>query len=312
MNKVVTIHLDGIAYQLEESAYGALQAYLDDAKQKLANNPDKDEIVADLEQAIGAKLNAHLSNNKNVLTQSDIDEVLAEMGPVAAEGDTAEPGASADADKNSGWNWPGNKRLYRVSEGRWIAGVCTGLAAYFNVDVMLVRVLFIITALFFHGLGGLVYIIMMIFVPRARTPKDYENVSGMPPVTAQELVDRARKSVEDFANSNEWKHWSTSWKNGMQSGHDAHLAWKHQRKAWKRAQKQQWKAERYVYQYGRPKTFLSELNEFIWSMFGLAIMLFAVWFLYHHVPLVEQFINFVHHAWDSFFSSLAQAMDHGR
>src|ERR1700684_3948196 len=89
MNKVVTIHLDGIAYSLEEGAYDALRAYLDAAKTTLSQNPDKDEIIKDLEQAIGAKLSAYLNAHKNVVTQVDVDAVLAEMGPVAAEGEGA-------------------------------------------------------------------------------------------------------------------------------------------------------------------------------------------------------------------------------
>src|SRR6185312_13960125 len=99
MNKVVTIHLDGIAYSLEEGAYDALRAYLDAAKGTLSQNPDKEEILKDLEQAIGAKLSGYLNAHKNVVTQADVDAVLVEMGPVAAEGE----GASAEggAEKTS-------------------------------------------------------------------------------------------------------------------------------------------------------------------------------------------------------------------
>jgi phage shock protein PspC (stress-responsive transcriptional regulator) len=296
MNKVVTIHLDGIAYQLEESAYNALQAYLDDAKAKLANNPDKEEIVSDLEQAIGAKLSAHLSANKNVLTQSDIDEVLTEMGPVAAEGAIPEGSAASDIPGGEkGWGWPSHgKRLYRISEGRWIAGVCTGLAAYFDVDVTLVRILFVVATFLLHGLGGLVYIILMIFVPRARTPKEYQNASGIPPVTAQELVDRARKSVEDFANSGEWKYWQQNWKNESNK-------WKHQHKAWKHAQKAQWKAERYAYRH--------EHHSVVSEIFGIACatlaITFTLWFLYGHVGVVHDFFNALHSAYESFIYGLA-------
>ena len=51
MNKVVTIDLNGRAYQLEESGFDALRAYLDDAEVRLADDPGKAEIIADLEQA---------------------------------------------------------------------------------------------------------------------------------------------------------------------------------------------------------------------------------------------------------------------
>jgi|GEM_PF-1346459 len=294
MNKVVTIHLDGIAYSLEEGAYDALRAYLDAAKATLSQNPDKDEIIKDLEQAVGAKLSAYLNAHKNVVTKSDVDAALAEMGPVAAEGE----GSSAqDEAEKAAKAAPMHKRLYRIPQGEWVAGVCTGLAAYFNIDVSVVRILFVLLIALSHGFGGLAYIVMWIVVPVARTPKDYENASGIPPVTAQDLVDRARKGIEDFANSGEWQSWHAHWKMSSR-------AWKEQHKAWKRAQKQQWKH----HQYNRPQTFLSELNGFIWSMFGLLIVLFGIWYLYHHVQLIQQFIDFMHTTWNSFFYALSKAV----
>ena len=150
MNKVVAIHLDGIAYNLEESAYDTLRAYLDAAKLTLSQKPDKDEILKDLEQAIGAKLSAYLSAHKNVVTAADVDAVLAEMGPVAAEGEDA---SDDEAQKTSTAST--HKRLYRITQGEWIAGVCTGLAVYFNIDVSLVRILFVLLVALSHGFGGL-------------------------------------------------------------------------------------------------------------------------------------------------------------
>jgi phage shock protein C len=293
MNKIVTIHLDGVAYSLEEGAYDTLRAYLDAAKITLSQNPDKDEIVKDLEQAIGAKLSAYLNAHKNVVIQSDIDTVLSEMGPVAAEG----PSIDEDETEKTTNTASTHKRLYRIPKGEWIAGVCNGLATYLNIDVSLVRILFVLLTIFTHGLGILIYIVMMLVIPMAHTPKDYENASGIPPVTAQDLVDRARKGIEDFTNSGEWQNWRANWK-------DNKHAWKAQHKAWKRSQKQQWKH----YQYTKPKSFLSELNEFIWSMFGLFVILFGVWYLYNHVHLVQQFIDFAHTTWDSFFYWLSQAL----
>jgi len=58
MNKVITIHLHGTAFQLEEGGYDALRAYLDQAARQLEPNPDRAEILADIEQAIGEKFRA--------------------------------------------------------------------------------------------------------------------------------------------------------------------------------------------------------------------------------------------------------------
>jgi phage shock protein PspC (stress-responsive transcriptional regulator) len=302
MNKVVTIHLDGIAYQLEEAAFDALRAYLDSAAAKLSSNPDKDEIIKDLEQAIGAKLSSYLTAHKNVLTAKDVDAVLLEMGPVSTEDDAAGATSSEETREHKGWSWPHNKRLYRIREGQVIAGVCNGLAAYFNVDVTLVRILFVLFTFLTHGFGILVYILMMLIVPRARTPKEYEEASGMPPITAQELVDRTKKSIDDFKKSDQWQDWTKNFKSDWSGSRHAR---KHQQKAWRLAQKQQWKAERYAYRHGS--------HSVVSELFGIACatlaITFVLWFLYGHVTLAHDFFNALYNAYTSFIASLATVID---
>ena len=65
MKTVTTIHLNGRAYQVEDEAHKALAAYLEKASATLADNPDKDEIIADFEQAIAEKFSKYLTPNKN-------------------------------------------------------------------------------------------------------------------------------------------------------------------------------------------------------------------------------------------------------
>jgi phage shock protein PspC (stress-responsive transcriptional regulator) len=299
MNKVTTIHLAGIAYQLEEAGYDLLRAYLDDATAKLANDPDKDEILKDLEQAIGLKLGTRLSAHKNVLTEDDVKAVLDEMGPVASEGSENKQTAGSESYASSPWP---HKKLYRIYEGKMIAGVCTGIAEYFNIDVTLVRILFVLLTILTHGVGILIYFIMMMIVPVARTAKDFEQAAGVPPITAQELIDRAKKTVEDFTNSDEWKGWQSNWR-------DQKRAWKMQHKAWKQTQKRKWRAEaaryrnEHSYDYGRRHSAVSEL-------FGIACatlaITFVLWFLYGHVAVVHQFFDALHSAYDSLINGLAQ------
>lgn len=57
------------------------------------------------------------------------------------------------------------KKLYRARKGKWIAGVCSGLAKYFNIDPKLVRVFFIVMVLAFSS-SLIVYIILMIVIPK--------------------------------------------------------------------------------------------------------------------------------------------------
>jgi len=58
----------------------------------------------------------------------------------------------------------GTKRLYRPRDGRVVAGVCAGLAAYFGVDATLVRLAFALVTVF-GGLGVLIYLCAWIVIP---------------------------------------------------------------------------------------------------------------------------------------------------
>ena len=56
------------------------------------------------------------------------------------------------------------KKLYRVNEGKMLAGVCAGLGKYFNLDPTIVRLLWVVISLL-GGAGVLAYIICALIVP---------------------------------------------------------------------------------------------------------------------------------------------------
>jgi phage shock protein PspC (stress-responsive transcriptional regulator) len=132
----------------------------------------------------------------------DIDQILVEMGPVdagagtdgaqqPADGATAEPGAP--------------KRLYRIREGAMLCGICAGLAAYFRIDVNLVRLLFVIAAFATSGAAIVAYLVMFGLVPEASTSEQHAAAYGLP-FNARELVDQAKKKA-DFASRNFRRQW---------------------------------------------------------------------------------------------------------
>ncbi len=57
------------------------------------------------------------------------------------------------------------KRLYRSGKDKIIAGVCGGIAEYFNIDPVIVRILLILS-IFLWGFGILFYLIACIIIPR--------------------------------------------------------------------------------------------------------------------------------------------------
>jgi phage shock protein PspC (stress-responsive transcriptional regulator) len=237
MNTVIIINLNGNAFHLEEPGFQNLQAYLERAQAALKDNPDKAEILADLEQAIADKCAHFLRPHKNVLTPAEIDEVLKEMGPVQSDSAADTAGGNANAgtaagngpttDAKGGGAAPSPKRLYQIREGAMLSGVCTGLAAYFNVDVTIVRIAFVLLTLLTTGIWILVYLGMMLVVPFANTGEEYAAATGAP-FNAQEVIDRAKKHYAEFKDSKEWRrHWRQQRREWRRRWHEGAYWWGH-------------------------------------------------------------------------------------
>jgi len=225
MNKVITINLNGNAYPLEESGYEALRAYLENASRSLQGNPDRDEILADIEQSIADKFRAVLGPYKTVVASKEVEAIIAGMGPV--EGDSSgpgtgahSPGAAAAQDRPAG-SAPASggsvRCLYRIRDGAMLGGVCNGLAIYFGIDATIVRIAFVLLA-FVSGIGALAYLIMVIVVPRAKTPEEMAAATGAPS-TAQEFIRRAKagyyEGMKSFRTRREHREWKRKFRQEM-------------------------------------------------------------------------------------------------
>jgi phage shock protein PspC (stress-responsive transcriptional regulator) len=254
MQKVITVNLNGNAYQLEETAYAALRAYLDRAELQLTDNPDKAEIIADLEQAIGDKCRRFLGPHKTVIAASEIEQIVAEMGPVEGPAEpaagAAPPGSGSSSSKTK-TDTDAPKRLYRIVDGAMISGVCAGLAAYTHTNVTIIRLVFFIV---FFGTGGafaLVYLGLMFILPPATTSEEHAAAYGMP-FNAQELVDQAKQYSEQF------KKGAQQFKEGaFQNSWEWRRQWRQQRRDFRRHMRQQrwmWRRRVWAWPGGGPWT----------------------------------------------------------
>jgi phage shock protein PspC (stress-responsive transcriptional regulator) len=229
MNKVITINLDGTAFQLEEGGYDALRTYLETASTRLEHNPDRDEILSDIERAIAEKFRARLSSNKTVVITKEVAAVVEEMGPIEADSSQGPaPGASASTgasgtktarEERTAGHGGLPRRLYKIHEGAMLSGVCNGIAAYFNIDPTLVRLAFVFLTMLW-GAGLLVYIVMAIVVPEARSPEEKAAASGTPS-TAQEFIRRAKEgyyeAMKGFPDRQARREWSRQFKRQMRA-----------------------------------------------------------------------------------------------
>ncbi len=211
MNKITSINLNGRAYQLEEKAYEKLHAYLERAQHKLAQDPDKDEVMHDFEQAIAEKCDQLLSGHKNVITVSEMQTIIEAMGPVEAGEEPKDERAKTAAPSQP-------KRLYTLKDGAILGGVCSGLAAYLNLDVTVVRLLFIVLTFVSGGFWILIYFGMMFLLPEAVTPEQKAELRGQR-FSAQDVLERAKQKysevTKEVTSDEHWKSVSEQAKPAM-------------------------------------------------------------------------------------------------
>ena len=156
MKKTLTINIGYSIFNIDEEAYEILNKYLDSIKdyfQKIDNDPD---IIKDFELRIAENFSSKVSSSKQCIDLSDVKEVIEIMGSLVdfkeIYNDTETENVKEEKKSN---------KLFRDSSNRIIAGVCSGIAEYFKIDPIIVRVLFFIAV----PLNLIVYIIFWIGIP---------------------------------------------------------------------------------------------------------------------------------------------------
>jgi len=172
MNKTVTINISGIIFHIEEDAFDKLNAYLNTIKGYFTNTEGGSEIMADIEARIAELLQSATSVSKQVIVIDDVAQVIAVMGKPEEFGSEQENEAQNQSQDNINYSREKIKRrLFRNPDDKAIGGVCSGLAAYFDIDTVWVR-LAMFLLFFFGGLSLWVYVVLWIVMPEAKTTAD--------------------------------------------------------------------------------------------------------------------------------------------
>jgi phage shock protein C len=93
-----------------------------------------------------------------MVSMSDVNGHTGQSGSVSADQSAPAPEAWGQGGP------PASKRLERKFAGRWIAGVCSGLAAYTGIDATVIRLIFAVLT-FFGGVGAIAYVIAWALMP---------------------------------------------------------------------------------------------------------------------------------------------------
>lgn len=175
MKKTITINLAGVVFHIEEDAFEILQNYLDSIRNYFSKFKGGAEIQGDIEARIAEIFQNAISETKQAITQSDVESLIRQMGQVEEmtsdlelEEETAE---STQSENKQQQESAGPKRLVRDSSNAIIGGVCSGLAAYFEVNPLWIRLvvvgfafgIFVLPSFFWTIFLG--YIILWISMP---------------------------------------------------------------------------------------------------------------------------------------------------
>lgn len=169
MKRVVTAGIGGRSFTINDDAYQRLESYLN-AFRTHVREVGTEEVMDDLESRIADLFYESVGDGTRVVDLELVEKVISQLGmpdgsSTAAQEDNAAPAA---------------RKLYRDTDDVRIAGVCSGLAIYFNIDTALVRILMLV-ALIAGSVGFWAYIILWIAVPKAVTPAQKCELRGLAP-----------------------------------------------------------------------------------------------------------------------------------
>jgi phage shock protein PspC (stress-responsive transcriptional regulator) len=170
MKQVININFQGRVVPIETTAFEILKNYTNSLNGHFANEEGKEEIINDIESRIGELFQERITKGATCITDDHVNAIINSIGrPEDFEPmDDTQTKASTDSSSyqqqsTSSNTGNGHKRLFRNENDKVLGGVCSGLANYFNIDVVIARIIFVV--LLFSGVGFLTYIIMWVAVP---------------------------------------------------------------------------------------------------------------------------------------------------
>ena len=198
MKKTINVSLGGIVFNIEEDAHQKLSAYLDAISASMRGSEGHDEIMADIEARISELLQPKISDFKQVITISEVEEVINVMGSP----EEFAPGHS-ETKKEDTYNMGGKghaqygrRRIFRDPDDKVLGGVCSGLAYHFGVDPIWLRLGFGLS-LFLGGFGFFLYILLLIIIPKAQTAAEKLEMRGEP-VDINNIRKVIEEDIHDF------------------------------------------------------------------------------------------------------------------
>ncbi|MDX8337952.1 PspC domain-containing protein [Draconibacterium sp. IB214405] len=196
MKKTFTINISGSIFHIEEDAYEVLQRYLINLKNHFGTDEEGKEIIADIEARIAEIFSSKSTEEKKVITAEWVNDMIEIMGTpedfAEEEGEEEDVSIASEAKRK--------RRLYRDPDHRVLGGVCGGLGAYFNMDPVILRIIFAILFFVTSGAAGLAYLILWIAVPKAVSTAQRLEMRGQE-ATVKNIEKSIKEEVKEVKES---------------------------------------------------------------------------------------------------------------
>ncbi len=200
MQRIIQITIAGRLIPIEEDGYLLLHEYITSLERHFISEPGKDEIIQDIESRIAELFTIRLQAGAPCIDREDVNKVVQTLGPAYTLG--AEAAEPVNPYLPSPYKEPiktssGQRRLYRNPNDKVLGGVCSGLANYFDIDPVIVRLIMVVLFLG-AGIGLLAYIIAWMVIPLARTPQELAYMTGGDPLTFSTVRKNVGVELQDL------------------------------------------------------------------------------------------------------------------
>lgn len=209
MKKTINVNLAGRIFYVEEDAYPVLDTYLKDVKAHFNKFADSEEILRDIEARIAEQLMPEHKDAQPIVNLESVQKVMAAMGNPADFSETEQGLPEKETPHTSDNEQTTKRRFFRNGDDAILGGVSSGIASYFDVDPLWIRLAFVIATLT-GGYGILIYIILWIVIPNAETPTQKLEMKGdkltlkaIEQSVKEKIIDHpeARKGVRKVGNA---------------------------------------------------------------------------------------------------------------
>jgi len=210
MQRIVQINIAGRILPIEEDAYIVLKEYITTLQRQFTGNDGK-EIIEDIENRIAELFDIRLQGGSPAIDRSDVQKVIDTLGAASDLHDSPGASTSQSSGQQYSYNSGGQNgrpypythdRLLRDPYDKIFGGVCSGIAHYFDIDPVIVRLVMVVLFLTF-GIGFIAYLIAWIVIPAAKSREELFNMNNGNPITFHDITKNVENEMQDLKKRGE-------------------------------------------------------------------------------------------------------------